>query len=103
MMYGLAKAKIEQINGNFDVAIETLNRLLEAPNLTIAYKAFYFELVWCYAINCDWDNCIRCSEMIRSSKHSPVCTAFLNAVFRYVKGVDDGDQDLLDQATKEFE
>ena len=102
MMYGLAKAKIEQIDGNFDAAIETLNWLCRARNLTIAYKAFYFELVWCYAINCDWDKCIEYSDKIRSSKHSPVCTAFLNAVFRYVKGLDTNDQSLLDQATKEF-
>lgn len=80
MMYGLAKAKIEQINGNFGDAKKTLNELLLAPNLSIAYKAFYFELVWCHAIDLDWDNCIRYAEKIRSSKHSPVCTAFLNAV-----------------------
>ena len=103
MMYGLAKAKIEQINGNFDAAIETLNNLLVARNLNIAYKAFYFELIWCYAIDLNWDKCIECAEKIRSSKHSPVCTAFLNAVFRYVKGVETNDQELLDQATKEFE
>ena len=103
MLYGLAKAKIEQINGDFDIAIKTLNELLVARNLSIAYKAFYFELIWCYAINLDWDNCIRCAENIRSSKHSPVCTAYLNAVFRFVKGTDTGDQALLNQATKEFE
>ena len=103
MLYGLAKAKIEQIDGNFEKAIQKLNELINAPNLTIAHKAFYFELIWCYAIKCDWDNCIRCSEKIRESKHSPVCMAFLNAVFRYVKGVEDQDQELLDQATREFE
>lgn len=103
MLYGLAKAKIEQINGDFESAIKTLNDLLYARNLNIAYKAFYFELIWCYAINLDWDNCIRCSEKIQSSKHSPVCTAYLNAVFHYVKGVETDDQTLLDQAAKEFE
>ena len=103
MLYGLAKAKIEQINGKFEEAILTLNKLLKAPHLASAYKAFYFELIWCHAIDLDWDNCIQCAEKIRSSKHSPVCTAFLNAVFRYVKGIDTGDQELLDQATKEFE
>lgn len=103
MLYGLAKAKIAQINGNFDEAIVTLNGLLKAPHLKSAYKAFYFELIWCHAVNLDWDACIECSERIRSSKHSPVCTAFLSAVFRYVKGVESGDQAMLDQATKEFE
>lgn len=102
MLHGLAKAKIQQINGEFHEAIETLNGLILAPNLTIAHKAFYFEQVWCFAILCDWDNCIRCAEKIRQSKHSPVCLAFLNAVFRYVKGVDTGDQELIEQATEEF-
>lgn len=103
MLYGLAKAKIEQIDGQINTAIDLLLGLIKAPNLAIAYKAFYFELIWCYAIKCDWDNCIRCAETIRHSKHSPVCMAFLNAVFRYVKGVDTNDQKLLDQACKEFE
>lgn len=103
MLYGLAKAKIEQINGEFDRAIEILQGLVRAPNLAIAYKAFYFELIWCYAIKLDWNNCILCADKIRESKHSPVCMAFLNAVFRYVKGVDDKNQQLLDQASEEFE
>ena len=103
MMYGLAKAKIEQINGNFESAIQTLNDLLLARNLSIAYKAFRFELIWCHAINLNWDMCIKYAEEIRSSKHSPVCTAFLNAVFLYIKGVETNDQELLDQAAKEFE
>nr|XP_027205602.1 tetratricopeptide repeat protein 39C-like [Dermatophagoides pteronyssinus] len=103
MLYGLAKAKIEQINGEFDRAIEILQGLVRAPNLAIAYKAFYFELIWCYAIKLDWNNCIECADKIRESKHSPVCMAYLNAVFRYVKGVDDKNQQLLDQASEEFE
>lgn len=102
MLHGLAKAKIEQINGNFEKAIETLESLINAPNLDIAHKGFYFEQVWCYAILCDWDNCIRCADQIRTSKHSPVCIAFMLAVFRYVKGVDTNNQELIDEATEIF-
>ncbi|KAI7692649.1 Tetratricopeptide repeat protein 39A, partial [Sarcoptes scabiei] len=103
MIYGLAKAKIEQIDGQIDRAIEILLELIEAPNLIIAYKAFYFELIWCYAIKLDWKKCIECAEKIRDSRHSPVCMTYLNAVFRYVEAIDTDDQSLLDQASKEFE
>lgn len=103
MLYGLARAKIEQIDGNFDTAIQTLRHLIEAPNLDIAYKAFYLELIWCYAIKCDWDKCIEYADSVKDSKHSPVCTAYLRAVFRYVKGYDTNNQTLLDQATAIFE
>lgn len=102
MLYGLAKAKIEQIDGHFDTAIEVLSQLVKAPNLEIAHKAFYFESIWCYAIKCDWTNCIRCAEMIQESKHSPVCTAYLLAVFLYVKGCETNDQQLLDRTTEMF-
>ena len=103
MLYGLAKAKIEQIDGNFDTAIETLNKLLKAPNLEVAHKSFYFELIWCHAIKLDWPICIEYADKIKTSKHSPVCTAYLAAVFRYVLGIDRNDPELLEQAEREFE
>ena len=70
----------------------------------IFHKAAHWELLWCFTVKRDWDQCIRFAELLRKhTMHSPAITTYLEAVFRYVKAVEVNDEQLKEEATKLFE
>ena len=98
-----AKAKLEQIKGKIDVSIKMFSELMD-NNYYRAHKVFHFELMFCYALKCEWKECIRYAELVRKgTEHSPTYTTYAEAVFRYVKSIEDNDVALKQSASKLME
>jgi len=94
---------LEQIDGKIDCAIEIYNDLLNV-DLEKSHKVFHFELLWCHALKCEWDQCIKYAQLLRKqSLHSPACATYLEAVFLYIKSVDHCNDNFKEEATKLFE
>jgi hypothetical protein len=94
---------LEQIDGNFDSAIKTYNELL-INDFEKTSKIFQLELMWCHAIKCEWDQCIKYAQLLRQrALHSPALSTYLEAVFRYIKSVDDCDDNIKEEASKLFQ
>ncbi len=94
---------MEQLSGNIDSAIDIYNQLLKVDSEK-THKAFHFELLWCHLLKCEWDQGIKYAELLRKQTlHSPACTTYFEAVFRYIKSVDECDDNYKEEATKLFE
>jgi hypothetical protein len=103
LLYRAAKAKLIQLNGDIDLAIGYYNKIIDLDK-EMFHKAAHWELMWCFAVKCDWDQCIRYAKLLNEhTLHSPAITTYLDAVFRYVKGVEDNDERLKEEATNLFE
>ncbi|CAG2183739.1 unnamed protein product, partial [Oppiella nova] len=54
-----------------------------------------------HALRCEWSECIQYAELIRlGSRHSPAYTTYCEAIFRYVKSVEDNDESELERAVQ---
>ena len=96
-------AKLLQLSGQIDTAIEMYNQILMTSQITFL-RFVYFELMWCYALVGDWDQCIIYAEKFRTgSLFSPAMATYAEAVFRYTKAVETDDSDEKHKATKLFE
>ena len=88
------------MNGEMETAIEEYQQLLQGGD-HIFNKFIEWELMWIYALNCQWDDCIRFSQSLRErTLHSPVITTYCEAVFRYFKAYKTCDMDLKAEATQ---
>ena len=65
--------------------------------------SFKLEVMFCYALKCQWDECIKYAEALREqTKHSPACATYAEAVFRYIRSQELSDEDMKETATKLF-
>ena len=56
---------------------------------------FQTELVGCYALKAQWNQCIKYAEELRvRSQHSPACATYTLAIFKYVLSEETDDQEL---------
>ncbi|CAG2169605.1 unnamed protein product [Oppiella nova] len=54
-----------------------------------------------HALRCEWSECIQYAELIRlGSRHSPAYTTYCEAIFRYVKSVEDNDKSEMERAVQ---
>ncbi|XP_054155264.1 tetratricopeptide repeat protein 39A-like [Oppia nitens] len=97
-----AEAKLEEISGNIDKAIEIYNELLSDPHMA-PKRIFHFHLMFCYALKCDWDPCIDNASKFRTgSLYSPAMATYFEAIVRYAKAVDLDDKEEMEKAVKLF-
>ena len=97
------KAKLEQTSGRIDNSILMYKELLNNEWFRF-HSAINFELMWCYALKCDWSQCINYAEPVRkNTEHSPTFTTYAEAVFSYVKSIDDCDPNMKQKASKLME
>ena len=102
IVYRGAQAKLVQLRGDIDGSIKMFTELLN-NNYGRAHKVFYIELMFCHALNCNWNETIKYAELIRKNTgHSPALTTYVEAAFRYVKSIDDNDVAMKAKATELF-
>ncbi len=90
------------MKGKIDNAIQLFKKSLK-NDYKIFHKLSHFELMWCYAFRCDWDQCIKYSQLLRKfAFQSPVIVSYFEAVFKYTKSVETYDLELKGEATKLF-
>lgn len=90
------------MNVEIDRAIIEFNHLTTTDK-TIFHKFSHWELLWSYALKCDWDQCIKYSELLRQlTRHSPVICTYCEGVFRYFKSYETNDKKLKAEATELF-
>ncbi|OTF75722.1 hypothetical protein BLA29_001675 [Euroglyphus maynei] len=76
----------KQLTGKIDQAIEALKRCISVQN---EWKQFHnichWELLWCYAVQCDWINASKCADILRQQcKWSPGAYTYQYATFLYM-------------------
>jgi len=101
VMYLSLKAKLMQISGRIEESIDLYTKAINEYNFSKANKWFHFELMFSHALRCEWSECIKYAELIRlGSRHSPAYTTYCEAIFRYVKSVEDNDESELERAVQ---
>ena len=74
-----------------------------AKKSELADDPFQLELMFCYALKCQWKECIRYAEVLRNrSAHTPALATYCEAMFRYVQSEDDSDQEMKLLASELF-
>nr|XP_027200853.1 tetratricopeptide repeat protein 39B-like [Dermatophagoides pteronyssinus] len=76
----------KQLTGQIEKAIEALTRCISVQN---EWKQFHnichWELLWCYAVQCDWINASKCADILRQQcKWSPGAYTYQYATFLYM-------------------
>ncbi|KAH9517525.1 Tetratricopeptide repeat protein 39B, variant 3 [Dermatophagoides farinae] len=76
----------KQLTGQINEAIEALKRCISVQN---EWKQFHnichWELLWCYAVQCDWINASKCADILRKQcKWSPAAYTYQYATFLYM-------------------
>ncbi|KAH9420264.1 LOW QUALITY PROTEIN: tetratricopeptide repeat protein 39B-like [Dermatophagoides pteronyssinus] len=76
----------KQLTGQIEEAIEALTRCISVQN---EWKQFHnichWELLWCYAVQCDWINASKCADILRQQcKWSPGAYTYQYATFLYM-------------------
>lgn len=88
------------MNGQIENAIIDLEQILNTDK-TIFHKFSHWELMWLYALKCDWAQSIKYSQLLRQlTSHSPVITTYCEAIFRYFKSYETDDKELKSEATE---
>ncbi|XP_054155073.1 tetratricopeptide repeat protein 39A-like [Oppia nitens] len=103
VIYRGCLAKLDQIRGDIDGSIAKNVELLNNDFEPI-HKAVHFELMWSHALKAQWDEAIKYAELVRkNTEHSPTYTTYAEAVFRYVKCIEDNDVNQKQIVTKLME
>ncbi|XP_054160184.1 tetratricopeptide repeat protein 39A-like [Oppia nitens] len=104
LLYKILNAKLAQVSGHIDEAIQLFKDCLVGNDLVVTHKLFHIELSFSYALKCQWDECIKYAELVRQQAiHSPAIITYILAIFKFAKAVDDNDQQMKKEANQLFE
>ena len=81
-----ARAKFEQMNGNLDSAIKIFEEIKSLNLMWIQYGITH-ELMFCYAMKMDWDQCFQIVEYIvfEFYGHYPNHIAYFYAALYFIR------------------
>ena len=75
--------------------------VLKETKILGAHRAVYFQLMFLYALKCEWTEAIKYAELVRKeTTHSPTVTTYCEAVFLFVKSRQTNDQELKRKASE---
>ncbi|CAH8861190.1 unnamed protein product [Trichobilharzia szidati] len=79
----LLAGRLEEISGNLKAAIELFGRSIDSQSDWIHYHHLcYWELIWCYALQGDWQQAIRYTEKLAlESRWSQASYRYMKAAF----------------------
>nr|CAH8862687.1 unnamed protein product [Trichobilharzia regenti] len=79
----LLSGRLEEISGNLKSAIELFGRSIDSQSDWIHYHHLcYWELIWCYALQGDWQQAIRYTEKLAlESRWSQASYRYMKAAF----------------------
>ncbi|CAG2163421.1 unnamed protein product [Oppiella nova] len=103
LLLNMFRAKLVQLSGQIETAISMYNRMMADTGMTYL-RFIYFELMWCYGLVGNWDQCVEYAHKFRTgSLFSPAIATYMEAIFRYTRAVEINDSDEKHRATKLFE
>ena len=99
-MYRVANAKLVELSGDIQLAINEYEKIIEDYD-QMYHRLAHFELMFCHAVRCEWYHSVRYAELLnKHTVHSPAITTYLEAIFRYTKAMDNKDRELRAEASR---
>ncbi|UXI18046.1 hypothetical protein NH340_JMT03989 [Sarcoptes scabiei] len=88
-----------QLNGEIRPAIDAFNRCIKVQNEWQQFHNIcYWELLWCYSVQCDWINAADCANVLRQQcKWSPATYTYQYATFLYMIMIEQSRPELRSQ------
>lgn len=99
-----AKYKFLTTDRSLDKSIKCFEQTLSLNRRVQTFNAIpYFDLIWCSALKCDWNQAIKYSQLLsKQATHSPTNFVYFEAVFQYIKGIEMKDKKCRQEANRLF-